>query len=156
MSQQEGEPGGNLSPTGPGPVAFFTIFGLLIGWSLRRICLRWGFNEPVIGNGSVAALFLLAAVLAVTAYLTLRGRRAGTRVSSHHAVNKLVLAKACIRVGAITFGGYLGFALAHVGVAGGDRVASQIWHSALAAIAGVLIMAAAFVLEHACRVPPTD
>ena len=158
----QGEPpeddqgGGHLQPTGAGPVAFFAIIGLIIGWSIRPLSLRWGINEPVIGTGSVVALFLLAAVLAVTAYLTWRGRRDGARVSSHHAVNKLVLAKACVRVGAITFGGYLGFAIAHIGVSGGDRVTSQIWHSALAATAGVLIMVASFVLEHACRVPPTD
>jgi len=153
----EGEPGGgHLRPTGAGPVALFAIVGLILGWSVRPLALRWGLNEPVIGTGSVVALFLLAAVVAVTAYLTARSRREGTRVSSHHAVNKLVLAKACVRVGAITFGGYLGFAIAHIGVAGGDRVTSQIWHAALAAVAGLLVTAASIALESACRIPPED
>jgi len=155
--QPPGEPGdGRLGPTGAGPVALFAVVGLILGWSLRPLSLRWGYSEPVIGTASVVALFLLAALVAVTAYLTWRGRRERAHVSPHHAVNKLVLAKACVRVGAITFGGYLGFAIAHIGVSGGDQVTSQIWHAALGAVAGLLITAASIALENACRVPPTD
>lgn len=147
---------GRLQPTGAGPLAFFAVIGLILGWSLRPLSLRWGYNEPVISTGSVLALFFLAALVAVTAYVTWRGRRDGVQVSAHHAVNKLVLGKACARLGAAVFGGYLGFAIAHIGVSGGDQVTSQIWHASLAAAAGALLSAGALLLEHACRVPPTD
>jgi hypothetical protein len=58
-------------------------------------------------------------------------------------------------VGAVVAGGYLGYAIAQLGVA--DPAAVQrLWRSLAAAAAGVAVAAAALALEHACRVPPDD
>ena len=81
------------------------------------------------------ALFFVAAVVGGTAYVTRRTvRRDRFDLAHHQAVNRLVLGKACALVGALVVGGYLGYALAQLGV---DEPAADVrlWRSLLAALA---------------------
>ena len=66
-----------------------------------------------------------------------------------------MLGKACALAGALVAGGYLGYALAQLGV---DQPAAEarLWRSLLAAAAGLAVCIAALLLELACRVPPED
>jgi hypothetical protein len=150
------EPDGTVQVTGPGPLAAFAVIGLVAGWSLRPLSLRYGFVEPSIPIASVAALFFVAAVVGGSAHLTRRVvRRNRSALAHHQAVNRLVLGKACALAGALVAGGYLGLALSQLGV---DEPAAdgRLWRALAAALGGVCVCVAALLLELACRVPPED
>jgi hypothetical protein len=67
-----------------------------------------------------------------------------------------VLAKACAIAGAAVAGGYLGYALAWVGIDEQELAGERLLRSALAGIAGVTIVLASLALERACRVRRDD
>lgn len=150
------EPQGHLRPTGPGPLVVLGVIGLVGGWAVRPLALRTGYAEPRVSLGTVALLVFVAAVIGGSAYLTRRAvRGARSRLAHHQAVNRLVLARACALAGALVAGGYLGYALAQLGVQ--DPVAStRLWHSLAGAGAALLMTASALLLEQACRVPPEE
>lgn len=150
------EPQGHLRPTGPGPLVVLGVVGLVAGWSVRQLALRMGYAEPRVSLGTVTLLVFVAAVIGGSAYLTRRAvRRERARLAHHQAVNRLVLAKASALAGALVSGGYLGYALAQLGVQ--DPVAgTRLWHSLAGAVAALLVTGAGLLLEHACRVPPED
>ena len=150
------EPDGTVRVTGPGPLVLFGVVGLVGGWSLRPLALRMGVLEPPVRLAAVAALWFVAALIGGSAYLTRRVvRRERSSLPHHHAVNRLVLGKACALVGALVAGGYLGYALAQLGV---DEPAAdaRLWRALVAAAGGLALCAAALLLELACRVPPED
>ena len=98
------------------------------------------------------ALFLVAAILAGTAWATWRTLHVhGHRLEPHRAVNRLVLAKACALVGALAAGGYAGYALSWVGMAA-ELADQRMVRSGIAALGGLLTCGAALLLERACRV----
>jgi hypothetical protein len=142
--------------TGPGPLVVAGVVGLVGGWALRPLALRMGYAEPQVPLASVVLLLFVAAIVGGSAYLTRRVvRRDRQRLAPHQAVNRLVLGKAVALAGALIAGGYLGYAVAQLGV--GDASADQrLWRSVAAAVAGAACCAAALALEHACRVPPGD
>lgn len=154
--QDDEPPRGRLEPTGPGPLTLYGGAGLVGGWLLHWGTMRAGGTEPQVTWASVAIVFFLAALVGWAALQTARARREGIRLPAHRAVNRLVLGKTCALVGALIAGGYFGFALAHIGAAGGDRALSQLWYSVLGGVAGLLLLTAALFLEQACRVPPED
>lgn len=149
-------PRGRLEPSGPGPLAIFGGIGLILGWGLREIALRTGNTEPRVSWVSVAIVFFLAALVGWAAFQTARARRERVRLPSHRAVNRLVLGKTCALAGALLAGGYFGFALAHIGAAGGEATTRQLWFSVAGGVGGLALMVAALLLEQACRVPPED
>lgn len=145
---------GNVRVTGPGPLVGFFVAGLVGGWAVRPLSLQLSFSEPSVPLISVAALLFVAAALGASAFLTRRVvRRDRPSLSHHHALNRLMLGKACALAGALVAGGYFGFALAQLGI---DQPAAEarLWRSALAGLAGTTVCATALLLEHACRVPP--
>ena len=147
---------GHVRPTGPGPLVVVGVVGLIGGWALRPLCLRLGYVEPTPSFASIGALLFVAAVIGGTAYVTRRTvRRHRTDLAHHHAVNRLVLGKACALVGALILGGYLGYAVSQLGVSG-PMAGTRLWRSLLAALAAGAVTAAALLLEHACRVPNED
>jgi hypothetical protein len=149
-------PEGTVQVTGPGPLVLFGVVGLVGGWSVRPLSIRMGFLEPAVPITAIAALFFVAAVVGGSAYVTRRVvRRERSSLAHHQAVNRLVLGKACALAGALVTGGYLGYALAQLGV--GDPASdSRLWRALVAALAGLAVCVAALLLELACRVPPGD
>ena len=86
----------------------------------------------------VLALFLVAAILGVTAWATWRTLHVhGQRLEPHRAVNRLVLAKACALVGVLAAGGYAGYALSWVGIAA-ELADQRMLRSGVAALGGLL------------------
>ncbi len=150
------EPAGHVRLTGPGPLVCCGLAGLAIGWAIRPVCLRAGWVVPQVSWLAIVAVFFVAAVVAGAAYLTWRTlHRDRGRLPAHQAVNRLVLGKASAVVGAAVAGGYLGYAIAHVGI-DSPSAAGQVVRSALAALGGVLVLLAGLALERACRVRDAD
>jgi hypothetical protein len=144
---------GRVLPTGPGPLVVVGVVGLVLGWSVRWFCLRFGYTEPNISLVSIGLMFFAAAVIGVSAYYTRRTvERDRFALAPHQAVNRLVLGKACAMVGALLTGGYLGYAVAQLGVEA-PAADSRLWRACLAALGAAAITAGALLLELACRVP---
>jgi hypothetical protein len=149
-------PRGTVRPTGPGPLVTAGVLGLVIGWAVRAVVLSLGLTEPDISLVSIGVLFFVAAVIGGSAYVTRRTvRRNRFDLQHHHAVNRLVLGKACALVGALLTGCYLGYAVAQLGV-GDPAATTRLWRSLLAALGALLVTGAALLLELACRVPRED
>lgn len=142
---------GRVRPTSAGLLAAYFAAFVLGGWLVRFSAIHWSFAEPRVGWPAVGVIAFLAAVVAGAAVQTARLLRSGRHLEPHRAVNRLALAKTCAILGAAAGGGYLGYAIAHIGV-GGSNAHAQLLHSALAALSGVALMVAGLRLEHACRV----
>ena len=99
------EPQGRIRVTGPGPLVVAGVLGLVLGWAVRPLCLRFGYAEPDVSLLTIGVLFFVAAIIGGSAYLTrrtvLRDRFA---LAHHQAVNRLVLGKACALAGALLIG----------------------------------------------------
>jgi hypothetical protein len=149
-------PQGRILPTGPGPLVVAGVIGLVLGWSIRPLALRFDYPEPSVSFTSIGALFFVAAIIGATAYSTRRTvRRNRLDLAHHQAVNRLVLGKACALVGALALGGYLGYAVAQLGVSA-PAADERLWHALLGALGALAATVAALMLEHACRVPDDD
>ncbi len=150
-------PAGNVGPTRPAVLLGLGLVGLVVGWSVRPLSIRAGGAAPTIGWLPVLALLLVAAILAAVAWSTYRSLQTRhERMAPHRAVNRLVLAKACALTGALVAGGYLGYALAWVGVTDAELDEQRLTRSLVAGLAGVAIVVGSLLLERACRVSDED
>jgi TctA family transporter len=132
------------------------LVGLVGGWMLRPTFVAWTGDAPAISWTQPLTLFLVAAILGATAYLTWRALHVQhERLDPHRAVNRLVLARACALVGALLAGGYLGYAVSWLGV-DADIGAQRVARSLVSAAAGLAIVVTAMLLERACRVRSDD
>jgi len=154
-SGEEQQPDGRLEPTGFGTVAASMMVGLVLGWLLHPVSDRFG-NPPVISWLQPLALLFVAALLASAAYGTHRTLHVRhERMEPHRAVNRLVLARACMVVGGLVAGVYFGYAVSWLGDPA-ELADERIVRSTVAGLAGVGIAAAALFLERACRVRSDD
>jgi hypothetical protein len=144
-----------LRTTGPRVVVGCLLVGLVAGWSLRPLAAALDTTAPRVVWLQALALYLVAAILAWTARVTAAAVRRHRFLEPHHAVNRLVLGKACALVGALVAGGYLGYALSWVGVAA-ELASERITISLVAAGGAALTTVAALLLERACRVRDDD
>ncbi len=144
--REDDPPPGRLRTTDPRVLVALGLVGLVAGWALRLVAVELGYPVPRTGWVQVGVLVLVAAVLGSVASVTRRERPA-----PHHAVNRLVLAKACALVAALMTGGYLGSALSWVGI-DAETAGSRILTSLVAAAAAALAVGAALALERACRI----
>ena len=150
-SEPEG-PRGSLQPTSPRALTVWGLVGLVGGWLFHAYADRQMTVAPVVTWSQPLALFLVAAILGVTAWATWRivhVRR--LRLLPHQAVNRLVLARACAYVGVLVAGGYLGYAVSWLGVSA-ELAEQRAVRSLVAAIGGACVVATALLLERACRV----
>ena len=106
------DPPGRVGTTTPGSVIGFALVGLVLGWLVRPMSVRISGSAPTVSWLPVLALAFVALIVGAVAWSTYRllHRRHG-RLEPHHAVNRLVLAKACALAGALVAGGYFGYAL---------------------------------------------
>lgn len=138
-------------------VVAVAAIGLVIGLLVRPLSERLDANPPRVGWGAAATLLFVAVVVGAVAWSTwqsLHKRR--DRMTSDHAVRLLALSRSCVIVGALFGGGYAGFAVTFLGdldTALGEERAVQ---GGAAAVAGVLVLVAAYLLERACRLPEDD
>jgi len=149
---EEPSGGGRLRPTTAGAVAAWAAVGLVGGRLVRPVAEQAHVTAPIVTWLQPLALFLVAAILGATAWITWRQLQVHREwIEPHQAVNRFVLARACVLVGALVAGGYFGYALAWVGL--DTELASQrVWRSVFGGLAGVAIVVTALLLERACRV----
>jgi hypothetical protein len=153
--EPDGPVEGRLQPTSPATVGGSVIVGLVAGWLLHPVADRLG-NAPVISWLQPLALFFVGAVLLATAWVTHRSLHVRREwLEPHRAVNRLVLARACVVVGGLAAGAYAGYAVSWLGVPG-ELADQRILRSLLAGLAGVTIVVGALLLERACRVRKDD
>jgi hypothetical protein len=144
--------GGRLRPTSAGVLTGWGVAGLVGGWLLHPLTVRWRGSAPIVTWAQPLALILVAAILGATAYLTWRTVHVQhQRLEPHRAVNRLVLARACALVGALVAGGYVGYAVTWLGD-DAELAAQRALRSGIAGGAGVAIVVTAMLLERACRV----
>ncbi|MFC7219560.1 DUF3180 domain-containing protein [Streptomyces polyrhachis] len=138
----------------------FAVAGVL-GWAVARLWSQLG-TLPGVPVAAPVVLALIATVLLATA-LSLRARLAAQRereagakgVDPLMAARAVVLGQASAYVAALVAGLYGGCAVFLLidGVAGRGQ---QVLYAGLAAAAGWLVIAAAFLLERVCRLPDDD
>ncbi len=146
---------GTLRPTPLVALAGWAVVGLALGWLVHPVSDRLG-SPPVVAWTQPVLLVLVGAIVSATAWATWRVvhvRR--ERLDPRHALNRLVLARACAYVGALVAGGYLGYGLSWVGDAA-ELADQRLVRSLVAAAAGVLIVIGSLLLERACRVRKDD
>ena len=156
--EEEPQPsgGGRLQPTSPGAVTAWAVVGLIGGWLLRPIAERAQGTAPIVTWLQPLALFFVAAILGATAWITWRQLHVHREwVEPHRAVNRFVLARSCVLVGALVAGGYFGYALTWLGV-DTELATQRVWRSVAGGLAGVSIAVTALLLERACRVRSDD
>ncbi len=142
-----------LRPISAGAITLWAVVGLVAGWVLHPIAERVNGTAPVVTWLQPGVLFLVAAIMLATAWTTWRQVQvAKVRIEAHHAVNRLVLGRACALVGALLAGGYAGYALSWLDY-GDDPLAGQrIERAVVAAVCGALICLGGILLERACRI----
>ncbi len=151
--QEPSQPPGRIRPTSPGPLVVAGVLGLVAGWAVRPLVLRFGLSEPDISLVSVSLLYFVVAIIGGSAYLTRRTvQRDRFALEHHQAVNRLVLGKACALVGALLIGCYLGYAVAQLGVES-PAAETRLWRSVLAAVGAAGVLVTGLLLELSCRVP---
>ena len=151
------QPRGHVRATSVGTVLGLGLTALVVGRLVRPVSIWRGWSIQPVGWFPVLGLILVAAILGGVAWLTHRDlHRRGRRLEPHKAVNRLVLAKSSALVGALVAGGYLGYALSWVRVSDAALARQRMVQSLIAGVAGVLIVAAALLLERACRVREGD
>lgn len=151
------EPEGHVHPTRPGPLIGFALVGLVAGWALRPLSIAWNGTAPTVGWLPVGALGMVALIVGWVAWVTYRALHVRhERLEPQHAVNRLVLAKACALAGAMVAGGYFGYAFSWLGHTDAELARLRVTQAVLAGLAGVLIVAGSLLLERACRVSGED
>ena len=154
--EQQPSGGGRLQPTSPGAVTAWAAVGLVGGWLLHPVAERAQGTAPIVTWLQPLALFLVAAILGATAWITWRQLQVRREwLEPHQAVNRLVLARSCVLVGALVAGGYFGYAaeLARCRRRAGRPAGVAIGRGG---VAGVSIVVTALLLERACRVRSDD
>ena len=150
------QPSGSLRPTSGRALALSAVLGLVLGWSLHLIGQRATGEAPRVSWAQPLTLILVAAILSFLAWHTWRTVQVqGHRLEVQHALNRLVLARACALAGALVAAAYVGFAVSWVGDAShlADRWVTR---SLVAAVAATGVLAASLVLESACRTPKDE
>lgn len=138
-------------------LAIVAAIGLVTGRAIRPVVEYAGGVAPTVPWTASIALFFLAAVLGWLAYTTYQAvHKRRERIASDRAVRQLVLAKASALVGALMAGGYAGYALAFADAMDTDLGRERVVHSAVTALAGIVVVVAAVLLERACEVPEDD
>ncbi|MPZ93500.1 MAG: DUF3180 family protein [Propionibacteriales bacterium] len=145
---------GRLHATRLRMLAGITAAGVVLGWFGVPVLRQTGGSVPTVPWVSVLTLLFAGAVLAGIAWQTWwQLHRKRLRIDPHRAVNFLVLAKASSVVGAFFVGMYLGYAAQYVGALAYDAPRDRVIRSGVAALAALVIVAAALLLERACMVP---
>lgn len=127
-----------------------TIFGVLV----RPLTARFGTTPPPVGWGPATMLFVIAVLVAALAWSTWQSlHKKNERITSEHGVKLLALSRSSLIVGGLFGGGYGGYALSYVRDLDTPLGSDRVWHAGFAAVAGLLLVTAALLLERACRIP---
>ena len=135
-------------------VAAWAAIGLVIGLLVRPVAVRLDASPPRVGWGAATTLVVVALVVAALAWSTWQSlHKKHERMTSDHAAKMLALSRSCAIVGSLFAGGYGGFALTYVGDLDTPLGQERAVQAGGAAVAGILLLVAALLLERACRLP---
>ena len=138
-------------------VAVWVTVGLVIGLLVRPVAVRLDASPPRVGWGAATTLLVVALVVGAFAWNTWQSlHKKHERMTSDHAAKMLALSRSCVIVGALFGGGYGGFALAFVNDLDTPLGQERAVNGGVAALAGLLLLVAALLLERACRLPEDD
>ena len=131
--------------------------GLVFGRLIPELILRADRNVPVVGWGAPLPFLLGAAVLGAMAWSTWQSlHKKHQRMTSDHGVTLLAVAKASAAAAALFAGAYGGYAVAYLDALDSPLGKDRVIHSGAAAVAAILMMVAALVLERSLRIPGDD
>ena len=131
--------------------------GLVVGRLVPELFLRADRSVPVVGWGAAVTLLLGAAILGAIAWNTWQSlHKKKQRMTSDHGITMLALAKASAAVAALFAGAYGGYAIAYLDALDSPLGKDRVMHAGAAVVAGLLMMAAALMLERSLRVPGDD
>jgi hypothetical protein len=128
--------------------------GVIFGVLVRPVTTRLGTTPPPVGWGPATMLFVVAVLVGALAWTTWQSlHKKHERMTSDHGIKLLALSRSCLIVAGLFGGGYGGYALSYVRDLDTPLGADRVWHAGLAALAGLLLVVAALLLEWACRIP---
>lgn len=131
--------------------------GVIIGTLVRPLAARMDATPPQIGWGPATMLFTIAILIAGLAWNTWQSlHKKNQRMTSDHGVKMLALSRSSLIVGGLFGGGYGGYALSFVPDVDTPLGSARVWHAGAAAVAGLLLVVAALLLERACHIPGGD
>ena len=131
--------------------------GVIVGTLVRPLAARMDSTPPQIGWGPATMLFTIAVLIAGLAWNTWQSlHKKHERMTSDHGVKMLALSRSSLIVGGLFGGGYAGYALSFVPDLDTPLGSARVWHAGTAAVAGVLLVVAALLLERACHLPGGD
>lgn len=131
--------------------------GLIFGVLVRPVYMRFGMTSPQVGWGAATMLFAVAMLIGAVAWTTWQSlHKKKQRMTSEHGVKLLALSRSSLIVGGLFGGGYAGYALSYVENFDTPLGQDRVWHSGFAAVAGILLLVAALLLERACRIPGAE
>ena len=146
-----------LQPVSGRALALAAVIGLVGGWLVHPIAEQIQGTGPVITVLQPIVLFVIAAVVGITAWATWRQLHVHKeRMAAHQAVNRFVLGRACAIVGALLAGGYCGYAVSWLGYADDPLAGQRVDRAFICGFAGLLICVAGLLLERACRISLHD
>jgi Protein of unknown function (DUF3180) len=135
-------------------VAATVTIGLVIGLLIRPVSVRLGASPPRVGWGAATTLLVVALIVGAIAWSTWQSlHKKHQRMTSDHGVKMLALSRSCVIVGSLFAGGYGGFAITFLGDVDTPLGHERTLHGVAAAVAGILLLVAALLLERACRLP---
>ena len=138
-------------------IASLVGVGLVVGRLIPELIIRADRNVPVVGWGPAATFLVGAIVLGGLAWSTWQSlHKKNQRMTSDHGVTMLALAKASSAVAAMFAGAYGGYAIAYLDSFDSPLGEDRVIHAGAAAIAGLLMLVAALVLERTLRIPGGD
>jgi hypothetical protein len=131
--------------------------GIIFGALLRPLFTRLDTMPPQVGWGAATMLFVIAAVIGGIAWNTWQSlHKKSQRMTSEYGVAMLALSRSTLIVGCLFGGTYAGYALSYVEDIDTPLGADRVLHSGFAALAGLLLVVAALLLERACRIPGNE
>ena len=131
--------------------------GLVAGRLIPELFIRSDRSVPVVGWAPAVTLLLAAAVLGVLAWSTWQSlHKKNQRMTSDHGVTMLALAKGSSAVAALFGGAYGGYAISYLDALDSPLGEDRVIHAGAAAVAGLLMLVAALLLERSLRIPGDD
>jgi hypothetical protein len=131
--------------------------GLVVGRLIPELIIRADRNVPVVSWGPAATFLVGAIVLGGLAWSTWQSlHKKNQRMTSDHGVTMLALAKASSAVAALFAGAYGGYTIAYLDSFDSPLGEDRVIHAGAAAIAALLMLIAALVLERSLRIPGDD
>ena len=131
--------------------------GIILGTLVRPLAARMDVTPPQIGWGPATMLFTIAVLIAGLAWNTWQSlHKKHERMTSDHGVKMLALSRSSLIVGGLFCGGYGGYAMSFASDFDTPLGSARVWHAGTAAVAGLLLVVAALLLERACHIPGGD